>query len=179
MEIYKRYPRGYISFLGRLEISPKNMIVENALDKETDFVSRFFTPHSSIGELSRKMLESIQAREIRTSSRESNYNSLGYLVLHSSLLETHPNLKPYLQAILLEALAIEIAINHVPELREFMNEKDIEKVRENISYTLDIISVDPRYTMIIEHLHDLYVILGYMQAQVPAIKEDMEADMNG
>lgn len=155
------------------------MIIENTLDKDSDFVSEFFTPKSSIGGLSRTILESIQAQELRTTSGELTYNSLGYLILNSDLLETHPNLRPYMQAILLEALSLEIAIEFVPELRVHITEEDIDNVRETINYSLDIISLDPRYTMIIEHLQDLYISLGYIQAQVPVIQEDMESALDG
>lgn len=172
MEIHKRYPREFIDFLGRLEVSPDNTIIENVLDKESDFVSQYFTPHSSIGELSRKVLETIQAREIRTTNANMKKNSLGDLVLSSKLLDIHPNLRPYIQAILLESLSIEIAIDHIPEFIKYLNEDDIGKVRENITYTLDIISVDPRFVDIIKHLNDLYVNLGYIQAQIPVIKEE-------
>lgn len=162
-----------------MEITPDNLIVENKLDKETDFVSRFYTPHSSIGELSRKVLESIQAKEIRTTSGDLEYDSLGYLIQHSKLLKVHPNLKRYFQIIFLEVLSIEIAIDYVPELRELMDENVIKRVRENIKYTLDVISLDPRFTKIIEHLQNLEVDLGYIEAQVPVIKKDGEGLIDG
>lgn len=179
MEIHKRYPRGLISFLGDLEVTPYNTIVQNVLDKDSDFVSEYFTPHSSIGELSRKLLESIQAREVHTSSKELRKDSLGDLVLKSDLLRVHPNLKPYMQAILLEAVSLEIAINHVPELGEYINEGDIGKVRETIKYTLDVISVDPRFTEINIQLQELYINLGMLQAQVPVIKRDLGEILDG
>lgn len=179
MEIRKKYPREFIDFLRRLEITTDNVVVENQLDKETDFVSQYFTPHSSIGELSRKILETIHARELLTTNSKIKKDSLGDLILNSNLLKVHPNLRQYIQIILLESLAIEIAIDHIPKLREHMSEEDIDKVRENIVYALDIISVDPRFTEIYKHLQELYIDLGYIQAQIPVIKRDGEEILNG
>lgn len=179
MEIYKKYPREFIDFIGRLEITPENAIIENVLDKDSEFVSRYFTPKASIGELSRKVLESIHAKEVITTNNKLRAGSLGDLLLNKRLINTHPNLKPYLQAILLEVVALDVAIEHAPELRQYVNEKDISRVRDNITYALDLISIDPRFTKEYKHLQDLYINLGYIEAQVPVIKQDGEEILNG
>ena len=179
MRLDVRFPMEFINFVGDLEVTPKNMIIENSLDKDLEFVSRYFTPRPSIGELSRKILEAIHAREVRTSSRKLGQGSLGRLILDSDLLKVHPNLTKYMRVILLEVLALDIAINHLPELGEYINKKDINRVRENIKYSMDIISVDPRFVSEYANLSELYISLGYIEAQVEVIKRDLEGRLDG
>lgn len=169
----------FISFLGDMGVTPKNMIIENQLDKQTEFISKYYTPHPSVGELSRKVLEGIHAKEVRVTTRKMPEGTLGNLVLSSDLLKVHPNLASYMRVILLEAFALEIAVNHMPELGTYISAESINNVRENIKYSLDIISVDPRFTEEYLILSELYIVLGYIEAQVPIIRQDLEGKVNG
>lgn len=167
-----RYPEDYIKFIGTLGITPNYKIINRGADTEPIKISRYYTPQESVGELSRRVLESAKNREINVTKQPVPEGSLIHQALHTDLLREYSQLEVYFQVILLEILSLEIAIEHVPELRRFVISRDIGKVRETICYVLDVLDVNPKYPAVIENLQEAYISLGYIQAQAGIIRED-------
>lgn len=172
MDLQGTYPRNFISFIRNLEIDPDNLVVENILDRESDFISQYYTPNNRVSELGRKVLESLNRQRVRTHPGTLDKGSLGYLILRSDFLTHYKNIETLLKIILLESFSIEIAIFHDESFRKYLSKEDIKDTRETLKFVLDIISLDPRYSEIISHLQDLNVSLGYIEAQVPVIIND-------
>jgi len=159
-----------ISFISSIEVTPDNLVVENELDQESSFVSRFYTPHSAVSELARKVLENIQMNQIPTTVKRVKKESLAHHFIHSNFRETYPSLFKYIKILLLECFAIAYTIDYDPKLTKFLTQEDIQDTIETLKYILDVVSLDVRYPEIINGLHDLNVDLGYIKGQVPVIR---------
>ena len=167
------YQKELLDFVTTIKVSPNNIVVENTLDAELPFVSRYYTAHKGLSELGRYVLQDIQRGQVSYTRKQLDTNSLTYLAKHSGLLTEYPSLTTYFKILILESYAIMYAVEEKASYRKHLNKKDIRKVRTTLKYILDIIGMDVAYEAIITHLQDLDIELGYIEAQADLIRNDV------
>lgn len=164
------YPRELIKFIRSVQVDPKGIVIENVLDKESDYVSRMYTPNRRVSKLGAFVAENLALENIRVNENDLDELSFIPLVKKSKVLESYPFLQKHFRLILLESFSISFAMGDQTELLKYMDKEDLGKVRETIKYTLDIMGPDVRYTPLILSLQELELAIGYIQAQTDVIK---------
>lgn len=165
-----RHPASLIRFISYLETDPDNVIVNNVIDQEPNFISRFYTPNLRISPLASKVLKELQDNSFLTTNRDVSPNSLIGQLSNSNLKAENPHLYQIAQTIVLESFSLIYAIEDKEELIKFISADDINLVRTNLKYLLDAIGTNHKYTDMIENIQQMDVTLGYIEAQVPVIK---------
>lgn len=175
-----KFPEELLLFLRRLEIGADYRIINKHANEE--FIkgeSNFFEPQKVIGELPRRVLSELNSSRVVSIPMPVKKGTLGALILDSDVTLYYPYLEPYLQAIMLEMIGLSLATGDSPHLARHIGKQDIFMVRDSILYVLDVLGVDPDYTDLALELQELYIDLGYVEAQVNNIKRDMEGKLSG
>lgn len=161
-----------LRFIRSINISNQGEIIRNVLDnEEPNFVSRYFTPKLTVTGASKKVQSRIISGEIKQKSRKLSNNTLTINLINSDLKLTRPYLYMVAQGIILDAFTIVYVIEDAKEWLVDIEQKELKQTRANIKYLIDALGGDERYTTIIKDLHDLNVAIGYIESQLPLLKE--------
>lgn len=159
-----------LRFIRYLKADINGEIVTNVIDDETNFISRFYTPHFRVNKISSTLLDLIADNNIGEINKELSEDSLTYKFLHSGLKLTDPYIYSLAQVVILESFALIYAIEEQPELYKHIQESDIQETRESVKYICDYLGEKSQYVSIIMDLHSMDVALGYIQKQIPIIQ---------
>lgn len=149
------------------------MVIENVLDRKSDYISRYFTPNRSVTELAYQVYQLIYRKQINANTLPIQPDSITYYFESPKFKDKYPLLQPFTKILLLESFAIYYAVKYDIHYRRYLDERDMIKVRENLKYIISIIGIDPNFSRLTELLHDLSVDLGYIQSQIPIIKNEV------
>lgn len=164
------YSSEYLRFISSFEVAPNNEIIYNTLDKEAEFISRYYTPRLKVSELATFVLRDIYSEKIRPVRQETKKGTLLDIVKSSGMKDKTDNIYQLCKLIGLEIFSMWYAIEHQKDYRKYFSQRDIRQVRNNILYVLDVIGDREDYLDLIELLHELDIHVGYIQGQVPVIK---------
>lgn len=167
------YASVLLRFISSYEIAPNNDLILNTLDREADFVSRFYTPRLRVSELASRVLRDIEGEQIRPVNRNPAKGSFLEKIIDNNLKVENPNLYQIAKIIMLEVFSVVYMVDHKPEYAEYLSESELRQARTNIKYFLDSISGQDKYLELVEHLHSFDISLGYIQGQIPVLKGEI------
>lgn len=167
-----RYSATLLRFISSFEIAPNNFLILNTLDKEAEFVSRYFTPRLRVSELASYVLKDIQSEQILPMKTPPIEGSFLEAIEGTSMREDDNNLYQISKIILLEAFSIHYLLEHKREYTKYLNERDIQQARTNMKYLLDAIGRKDSYDVLRDHLYDFDISLGYIQGQIPVLRKE-------
>lgn len=167
------YASVLLRFISSYEIAPNNELVLNTLDKEAEFVSRFYTPRLRVSELASQVLKDIEGEKIKPVNRDPAKDSFLEKVLKGDLKVEKPNLYQIAKIIMLEVFSVVYLVDNKPGYAQYLSEQDIRQARMNVKYFLDAISGEDKYLELVEHLHNFDISLGYIQGQIPVLKGEV------
>lgn len=167
------YASVLLRFISSYEIAPNNELVLNTLDKEAEFVSRFYTPRLRVSELASRVLRDIEGNQIKPVNRNPAEGSFLDKVLKGSLKEDNPNLYQIAKIIMLEVFSVVYLVDHKPDYAQYLSERDLRQARMNVKYFLDAISGQEKYLNLVSHLHEFDISLGYIQGQIPVLRGEV------
>ena len=166
------YSSEYLRFISSFEIAPNNDVVYNTLDKEAEFVSRYYIPRLKVSELASFVLRDIHSEKIRPVKQKTKKGTLLDIVKSSGMKEKDDRIYQLCKIIGLEIFSMWYAIEHQTEYRKYFSQREVRQVRNNILFVLDVIGDKEDYLELIILLHELDIHVGYIQGQVPVIKGD-------
>lgn len=70
------YSSEYLRFISSFEVAPSNDVVYNTLDKEAEFISRYYVPKLKVSELASFVLRDIQSEKIRPVKQKTKKGTL-------------------------------------------------------------------------------------------------------
>lgn len=164
------YSSEYLRFISSFEIAPNNDVVYNTLDKEAEFVSRYYIPRLKVSELASFVLRDIYSEKIRPVKQKTKKGTLLDIVKSSGMKEKDDRIYQLCKIIGLEIFSMWYAIEHQTEYRKYFSQREVRQVRNNILFVLDVIGDEEDYLELIILLHELDIHVGYIQGQVPVIK---------
>lgn len=167
------YASVLLRFISSYEIAPNNDLVLNTLDREAEFISRFYTPRLRVSELASYVLKDIQANRITPTRRHPNKGSFLEKVTQNNMRDNDPALYQLAKIIMLEVFSVVYLVDHKKEYAEYLTEPDMQQARANVKYFLDAISGTEKYLDLVEHLHQFDISLGYIQGQIPVLKGEI------
>lgn len=162
-----------IRFLSSISIDPDNSIVLNKFDDTLEFVSRFYTPHYKITILAGNVLADIKDGVVPTAVIQEDQDSLITHILNSNLEISRPHIYTLCRAVLLEAFSIVYTLNDKEEYIKYIDEDEITEVRETIKYLQDTLGKYDQYGQIVKGLQDMDIAMGFIQVQLPEVREGM------
>lgn len=160
-----------IRFIAGLNLHPDNTIVLNKLDTNLSFVSRFYTPHFKVSILGKHVLEDVTKGVIPSRLIQTEEENLTTYIQNSDLRTTHPMLYTLARAVVLETFSLVYTLNDRKEYIRFLDEEDVQDTRETIKYLCDALAKIEKYNRIVKGLQDLDIHLGYIQKEIPAVRE--------
>lgn len=173
------YSAALLRYISSYEIAPDNTIVLNTLDRELDFVSRYYTPRLKISELASFVLKDIESEKIQPKKSPPSKGSFLDKMLTNNIRYTDNNLYQLGKTILLECFSIMYTINYKNSYVIYLSESDIRQARTNIIYFIDAIGSKEEYHDLKDDLYEFDISLGYIQGQIPVLKEQLGGVVNG
>lgn len=164
------YASVFLRFISSYEIAPNNELIYNTLDREAEFISRYYTPRLRVSELASFVLKDISSETIKPINKSVAKDSFLEKVFESNMKDRNPHLYQLAKTILLEVFSLVYLVDHKQNYAKYLSESDLRQVRMNIKYFLDAIGGEERYLNLVEHLHQFDISIGYVQGQVPVIK---------
>lgn len=169
-----------LRFMDRLNIDAGGNLITNVLDEEgPNFVSRFYTPHFKVNNISEKVFQMIQYNDIIGDNRGLDRNSMTYKLVQSGLKLEDPKIYQLAQACVLDAFSLIYAIEEEESLIKYMDEEDILHTRETVQYLIDYMGSEDRFSSLVMDLMSMDTALGYIQGQVPILKREQQKNAQG
>ena len=165
-----------IRFISSLDVKPDNTVYLNGLDMTFDFVSRFYTPHVSISVLANSVLRDIASGAIPTTVLSTTEAGILKDISDSGLNTANKPVYTLTRVVLLEVFSILYTLNDKPSFIKYIEVESIEAVRQNIKYIVDALGKNDRYSTLIRSLQAMDIDLGYIQAEIPEMKERWRVD---
>lgn len=166
-----RHPRELLRFISNIKLDNNNNLILNLLDTTPSFVTRFYTPNFSVSVLASNVLAKLERNTILASSVQLANSNLVHKVNTSGMKLKRPDIYLLLRTVVLETFSLIYTIREDNSLIKYLSLDEIKLTRANLRYILTEIGADEAYSPIIQDLHNLDIALGYIQAQVPVIKE--------
>lgn len=160
-------------FIKYLNVDENGGITRNILDDTPNYVSRFYTPQMQVSKTSSNILDIIKTENITEVNTELTEDTVTKKLLDSDLKLMNPYVYQLAQTIVLECFSLIYSLEESPEMMKYIEESDIQQTRENIQYIADCLGDNKDYSEIVTDLHSMDIALGYIQKQVPLIKEEL------
>lgn len=165
-------PSGLLRFIQSVNISNQGEIIRNVLDtEEPNFVSRYYTPKLTVTGVSKKVQAKINTGEIKQNNKRLTNNTLTIHLMNSDLKLSRPYLYTVAQGIILDAFAIVYTIEEDKDLLAEVEQRELTQTRTNIRYLIDALGGEEKYQEIVKGFHELNVAIGYIENQLPILKE--------
>lgn len=166
-----RHPKELLRFISNIKLDSNNNLILNLLDTTPSFVTRFYTPNFSVSVLATNVLAKLERDTILSSNVQLASSNLIYKINTSGMKLKRPDIYLLLRVAVLETFSLIYTIREDNDLIKFISVEEIKAVRVNLRYILTEIGAVEDYATIVEDVQNLDVVLGYIQAQVPVIKE--------
>lgn len=163
-------------FIRPLKVNVAGDLVTNVIDDELNFISRFYTPHFRVNQISSTILDMIYDNNITEVNKQLSKDSLTYKLQMSGLSIMAPEMYKLSRLVVLECFALIYAIEEEQELFKYIDEQDVMNTRENVKYLVDYLGEQKDYIDIVMDLHSVDVALGYIQKQIPLIQGELEVN---
>lgn len=170
-------PTGLLSFFRTIQADYENTIVENMLDTEITFVSKFYTPTLKLSTISNKILKEIKNGKVPITSYDVTSNSIVNKIESTNIKVQAPRIYLILQTIVLEAYSLVNTFLENEENIEYISANDIKIARDNIDYVCDYLADYPEYSSIISDLRNLELNFGYIEKQLGVIKGEVSNEI--
>lgn len=156
-------------FITGIQISSDGTVPLNNLDDPTSFESELYTPEYSVSMLTLIVLKKIDREEIEIVNGSVPEHTITHKVLDSDLASFAPDIYLLARLVVLESFALVYSINESKEDIEYINKKDMQRLKENINYLADFMGTQGRYHSMVDVLRDMYISLGYLEHQTDVI----------
>lgn len=166
------YSSSLLRFISSFDIDPNNTVITPTALDSAEFVSMFYTPQLRVSKLASKVSEELDTGVI-AKNELPNKDSFMYKLQTSDLKETKPYVYQLAKVVMLECFSIVYAIKHENKLLKYLEKEDIRTARTNLKYILDSLGKDQKYMGMTEDINKLDISLGYIQAQIPVIRGEM------
>ncbi|WNM50867.1 hypothetical protein Alsa2_CDS0253 [Staphylococcus phage Alsa_2] len=170
-------PTGLLSFFRTIQADYENTVVENMLDTEIAFVSKFYTPTLKLSTISNKILKEMKNGKIPITSYDVTNNSIVNKIENTNIKAQAPRIYLILQTIILEAYSLVNTFLENEENIEYISANDILIARDNINYVCDYLADYPEYSSIISDLRNLELNFGYIEKQLGVIKGEVSNEI--
>ena len=166
-----------MSFFRTIQADYENTVVENMLDTEITFVSKFYTPTLKLSAISNKILKEMKNGKIPITSYDVTNNSIVNKIENTNIKVQAPRIYLILQTIILEAYSLVNTFLENEENIEYISANDILITRDNINYVCDYLADYPEYASIISDLRNLELNFGYLEKQLGVIKGEVSNEI--
>lgn len=163
-----------MKFISYLKIDINNKVIENVIDKEPNYISRFYTPKLVVSSLASRLLMIINNDKFIETNKSLSADTLTVKMLNSGLRLSNPYVYNLAQTVVLESFALIFMIEEDMTLLKFIDSTDVAQIRQNVKYILDNLGSDDRYMSITKDLQNMDVALGYIEAQIPLMKQELK-----
>ena len=170
-------PTGLLSFFRTIQADYENTVVENILDTEITFVSKFYTPTLKLSAISNKILKEMKNGKVPITSYDVTSNSIVNKIESTNIKVQAPRIYLILQTIILEAYSLVNTFLENEDNIEYISANDILITRDNISYVCDYLADYPEYSSIISDLRNLELNFGYIEKQLGVIKGEVSNEI--
>ena len=170
-------PTGLLSFFRTIQADYENTVVENILDTEITFVSKFYTPTLKLSAISNKILKEMKNGKVPITSYDVTSNSIVNKIESTNIKVQAPRIYLILQTIILEAYSLVNTFLENEENIEYISANDILITRDNINYVCDYLADYPEYASIVSDLRNLELNFGYIEKQLGVIKGEVSNEI--
>ena len=162
-------------FLHGLSFDKTGAIIENELDSENGYVSKYYTPNLSVSIIATEAKSSIILNSQTGYNNTTDPDSLLYKIQHSTIAIETPKIYRICQAVLMDMYAIFYAYNESNDLFKDLSLADMDNTINNCLYLADYFSGDPRYTDIAGMFSNAVVALGVIKNNLSVLRGDNNA----
>ena len=157
-------------FLHGLSFDKTGAIIENTLDRENDYVSKYYTPNLSVSIISTEAKSSIVLDSTTGYNNTTDPDSLLYKIQNSTISVETPKIYRICQAVMMDMYSIFYAYNDDNDLFKDLTLNDMDNTINNCLYLADYFSGDPRYTDIASMFSNAVVALGVIKNNLAVLR---------
>lgn len=168
---------GLLSFFRTIQADYENTVLENMLDTDITFVSKFYTSTLKLSTISNKILKEMKNGKVPITSYDVTNNSIVNKIENTNIKVQAPRIYLILQTIILEAYSLVNTFLENEENIEYISANDILITRDNINYVCDYLADYPEYASIVSDLRNLELNFGYIEKQLGVIKGEVSNEI--
>lgn len=157
-------------FIGGLSLDGTGVVIENLLDQKVTYVSKHFTSNLKVSTIAVKVKPKIVITGDNVYNNTASTSSLLYMLQHTTLAVTAPDIYRYCQAVMLDLVAILYAYEDDPTLFDDLTEADIDNTISNALFLQDYFSGYEEYADIATQFTECVVELGVLKNYLGSVQ---------
>lgn len=163
-------------FLSGLSVDGNGEIIENVLDKNISYVSKFYTPTIRVASATSRVLDKLKNNLVIGTNNDSDTNSLVYILQHTDLAITNPDIYRTCQAVLADCFTLVYAAETDPSVFKDLSKSDIDNTINSCLYLADYFSSieddSGKYYPLVSGFTDMVTALGIIKSMLSDLQKD-------
>lgn len=162
-------PVDLIRFISNIPVTEEGAIPINTIESEPLFQSDLFKPSFFLTILARMGQNIIKSGKIEVRDIPLGDHTIVSKAINTDISSYEPRLYLLLRATVLESFSLVYYIEQEQQALQYVTQKDIQRIRENINYLADYMSTVPKYRFMIDTMRTMNISLGYLEHQIEVI----------
>ena len=159
-------------FLHGLSFDKNGVVIENELDKTSNYISKYYTPNLTVSLISTEAKSSIFLDSTTGYNDTTDPDSLLYKIQNSTIAVETPGIYRLCQVAIMDFYSISYAYHDDNTLFKDLTTADMDKTIANCLYLADYFSGDTRYTDIASLFTNAVAALGVLKNNLVTLKGD-------
>lgn len=152
-----------------VKISSDGRVPLDRVEDKIGFESEIYEPEYFVSYISVLTLRDIKRGRIEEEDEDLEDYTISQMVLDSDLDVYAPDIYVLLRISILDSFSIVYSIEEKRDNIQYLNHKDIQRLKNNLNYLADYLGSDENYYHMVRVLRRMHISLGYIEHQLDVI----------